>query len=84
MIRILTIIVLMVSLYGYLSQYKKSSKKRNFEFFDDYFIILNGITCLIICLYKFIIGDIIFLVYNAFLLLFYIIIYIHKYSLLIQ
>lgn len=74
-----TIIILIVSLYGYISQYRKSYEKKNFEFFDDNFLLLNGITCIIICIYKFFIGDFIFLVYNALLTLFYVLIYIHKY-----
>lgn len=74
-----TIVILIVSLYGYISQYHKSYKKKNFYFFDDNFIILNGISCSIICIYKFIIRDYIFLVYNALLTLFYGLIYLHKY-----
>lgn len=78
-INYITIVVLVVSLYGYISQYRKSYKKKDFNLFDDNFIILNGITCTIICIYKFIIADYIFLVYNALLTLFYGLIYIHKY-----
>jgi hypothetical protein len=79
-IEIVTIIVLIISLIGYYSQYSNSRHKKTFYMFDDKFLLLNGFTCFIICFYKIIIGDIIFLLYNAILLLFYLLIYTKKYN----
>lgn len=79
-VKILTIIVLIISLIGYYSQYHKSRDKKTFHMFDDKFLLLNGFTCSIICFYKILIGDIIFLLYNGILLIFYILIYTKKYK----
>jgi len=83
-VKILTIIVLIISLIGYFSQYRSSRHKKNFYMFDDKFLLLNGFTCFIISIYKILIGDIIFLIYNGSLLLFYAFIYINKYYILID
>jgi len=78
-VKILTIIVLIISLIGYFSQYRISRHKKNFYTFDDKFLVFNGFTCFFICIYTFLINDILLFFYNGSLLLFYAFIYINKY-----
>lgn len=70
-VQIFGYIVITLSLIGYFYQFKYTYKHDNYKMFHNNFLLLNSLSCLLICVYTFLVNDIPIFLYNMTLLIFY-------------